>query len=441
MKKIGLISLLLISFVLTTFFQNTQNIIFADSDQLDKIIIDEVEGRTIEVLLPESYNSSNKRYPVVYMHDGQEIFSDPIVSSGKWNVDRIVEELTNDGLIDELIVIAIHHAGDDKGRLMDYVPYEQSIEFMGWYTDGSSSKEFSELLINKIIPHVDEQYRTIPNSQNRAIMGASWGGIHAFWLGYHYPDVFSTVGAFSPSFWVGNYQYRIYEEVDHLNKPDIKIWFDYGTAEGSYEAQMIDHLVDKGFVYGEDLFYLFDEGAEHNSEAWGDRIKNALILFNGDPATKAINMDVNTNEILNLHPYHSKDTSLEINPVVTLDNGILFSARQLVKYKVEDKHKGYVDEDGFAAFNSNDDLIVNLKYNNIQQNIELSFSNLQKSYLDSLPFEKPNILNHFKVTYSEIINEYVSKEMLNMIIKLGEQTGFIKIIEETGEYIILDSNI
>ncbi|MDP5275004.1 alpha/beta hydrolase [Chengkuizengella axinellae] len=398
---------------------------------LNNIVLEEVEGKKIEILLPPSYDTSAQRYPVVYMHDGQSVFSS---MGSSWKLDKTIKELTEDELIEEMIVVAVYHGGEIQ-RDREYVPYNETVH---QNTDGTYAKVYAEFFVNTIIPYIDEHYRTIPNRENRAIMGASFGGLNALWLGYNYSGTFSMVGALSPSYWVNNR--AIYDEVSTSEKPDIKIWFDMGDVGETYEAPMIDILIDKGFTYGEDLFYMLDNGAAHTLSAWEKRVKSALILFKGKEAKSAVKLDINVSFLTNgIYHNYLNESLVEINPIITLDNGMVFSARQLASYSVENEKDGDVDQKGYVTFHSGENLLVNVKYKNIEQQIEVDYQKLKEDLTKYLRNHVPQYEeDNTKIVYSEINDEYLTKDLVDEAIDKILKTGFVEIKEQTDEYIILD---
>lgn len=177
--------------------------------------------RKVWIYLPPSYATSNKRYPVLYMHDGQNLFDEFTGGFGEWGIDETLDSLfTKNGK--ETIVIGIDHGGPE--RLKEYNPYDSQ------YGKGKG-KAYVEFLVHQLKPFVDEHYRTKKEMKSTAIAGSSMGGLISMYAIATYPKVFGKAGVFSPAFWVG-------KEIDNdlrLAKDNLgkhKIYLVAGTLEG-----------------------------------------------------------------------------------------------------------------------------------------------------------------------------------------------------------------
>ncbi|MBA9086298.1 putative alpha/beta superfamily hydrolase [Fontibacillus solani] len=317
------------------------------------IQLDEFEGRTIYIYLPANYQNSDKRYPVVYMHDGQNVFDASTSGYGKeWQVDEVLDKLGLEHTMKEVIVAAVAHGEAD--RALEYVPFTDPMI----PSDGLIAEEFTKYFIDQIIPYVDSKYRTIPDRDNRMIMGSSFGGIQAFWMGYHHPEIFSAIGAVSPSTWVDNH--RIFREMEKTTTehPDVRIWLDMGGTEGMKIDPLVDTLIAQGFKYGEDLFFLMDKEGEHDELSWSKRVHNPLLMFGGDDPKQAVSLEVNDYMTSSL----VGDGLTRINPVVTMDNGMSYTVSQLATYKVMNPENGQVDSKGNVTFLKTERIDVEVSY-------------------------------------------------------------------------------
>lgn len=166
--------------------------------------------RRIWIYLPKDYATSGKRYPVLYMQDGQDLF-DEATSEGRigpleWNVDETVDKAAR-----QCIVVAVDHHSDKTGRIKEY------------YLEGNQDypevegERYLSFLVNTLKPYIDSNYRTIPDSRHTALAGSSMGGLFTLYSGLRRPDVFGILGVLSPSIWLdyGN----IYKEIDRIRKP------------------------------------------------------------------------------------------------------------------------------------------------------------------------------------------------------------------------------
>jgi len=148
--------------------------------------------RRIWLYLPTDYFSTNNYYPVVYMHDGQNLFDAVYAPFGEWNVDSTMETLFNQ-FSPAAIIVGIDNGGVD--RINEYSP---------WYNTthgGGQGEDYASFVANTLKPLIDSHFRTMPNRENTAIVGSSMGGLISFYTALAYPSVFSKAGIFSPSFW------------------------------------------------------------------------------------------------------------------------------------------------------------------------------------------------------------------------------------------------
>jgi len=142
--------------------------------------------------LPPNYHTSNKKYPVIYMHDAQNLFDDKTSFVGEWHVDESLNNLfekTGKGFI----VVGIENGG--KERINEYTPWVH--EKYG----GGKGAIYIDFIKNTLKPYIDASYRTKLKAKHTALIGSSLGGLISYYGGLKYPDTFGKIGAFSPSFW------------------------------------------------------------------------------------------------------------------------------------------------------------------------------------------------------------------------------------------------
>jgi predicted alpha/beta superfamily hydrolase len=236
-------------------------------------------SRTIAVWLPPGYGVDDvTRFPVLYLHDGQNVFDRATAFADEWQVDETALRLIKRGEISPLIVVAVYNSGD--GRADEYAP-APSAEHGG----GGHFTEYGRMLVEEVKPWVDRTYRTLPSAASTALGGSSLGGLATLALGFRYATVFSMLAALSPSVWWSDR--AIVREVETLNsRPPTRIWLDAGTAEGPTVIPDVralrDALVAKGWRVGQDLAYSEARGAGHNERAWAARVGPMLrYLFPG----------------------------------------------------------------------------------------------------------------------------------------------------------------
>ena len=148
--------------------------------------------RRVWIYLPASYGTSKKKYPVLYMHDGQNVFDEATSAYGEWGVDEALDTLGSQHK--EIIVVAIDN-GAEK-RLNEYSPYD-----MEKYGKGEGD-QYVDFLVKTLKPYIDKRYRTKKDGKNTFIAGSSMGGLISFYAILKYPKVFGGAGVFSPAFWI-----------------------------------------------------------------------------------------------------------------------------------------------------------------------------------------------------------------------------------------------
>ena len=232
--------------------------------------------RDVWVWLPPGYESHPAaRYPVLYMHDGQNVFDAATSFIGlEWEADETATRLIAQGGMEPVIIVAVANTSD---RTLEYAPPSGQ---------SGGGDAYGRFLVEELKPFIDRTYRTRPEVTGLA--GSSLGGLITLYLGLEYPGTFTRLGLISPAvFWNEG---EIFRRLETAPKPEARIWLDVGTLEGvtpqdherwlgSVRA-LRDALLAKGFVIGGDLAYLEDEGAVHNEGAWAGRLERILrFLF------------------------------------------------------------------------------------------------------------------------------------------------------------------
>lgn len=176
--------------------------------------------RRILIYLPPDYTTSKKRFPVLYMHDGQNVFDHLTSFAGEWGVDETLDSISDHG--GEMIVVAIDHGGSK--RINEYCPYD-----MEKFGKGEGDK-YVDFLVKTLKPFVDKNYRTLKSKQNTFIAGSSMGGLISMYAVLKYPKLFGGAGVFSPAFWIGP---EIFDDIKAKgSKVNTKIYFYCGEQEG-----------------------------------------------------------------------------------------------------------------------------------------------------------------------------------------------------------------
>jgi predicted alpha/beta superfamily hydrolase len=239
--------------------------------------------RDVLVYLPPGYSRfSRRRYPVLYLHDGQNVF-DAATSFGgvEWGVDETAQRLIRHKLVEPLIIVAVANIGEE--RIHEYAPTPGVIEPKDHPRKRSRglARIYGQFLIEELKPFIDRKYRTKAEAEFTGLGGSSLGGLATLAMGILFSETFSRLIVMSPSIWWDDF--AIFRLVGILaEKPPLKIWLDTGTAEPGWEQarELRDCLVDEGWQLDVDLKYLEVEGAGHSEAAWAMRVEPALrFLF------------------------------------------------------------------------------------------------------------------------------------------------------------------
>ena len=228
-------------------------------------------NRDVIVWLPPDYDSETSKYPVLYMHDGQNIV-DPSTSflGADWMVDEVTTELIEGNKIQKIIVVGVNNT---NLRTAEYSPVQLG-------------EEYTQFLVEELKPFIDKNYRTLTGPENTAVAGSSMGGIISFHIAWEYPEVFGMAACMSPAFMVDDNE--IVKRVKSYNgiKKPVKFYIDNGTVglEKKFDSSMneiIRLLNIMGYEENSDLMVYIDEGAEHNEMAWSKRVHMPLLFFFG----------------------------------------------------------------------------------------------------------------------------------------------------------------
>lgn len=241
--------------------------------------------RNILVYLPPGYDAKKKeRYPVLYLHDGQNLFdgATSFIKGAEWRVDETAQALITARAIRPLIIVGIYNVGED--RTEEYTP---SVDAR--HQRGGKADLYGRMIVEELKPFIDSEYRTLKGANNTGLGGSSLGGLVSLYLALRYPKIFGRVAVVSPSVWWDNLM--ILREIGAVKKkPGLRIWLDMGTKEGRDKAEMEegtgnarklrDALLARGWKENSDLKYFEAEGAEHNERAWAARVEPMLrFLF------------------------------------------------------------------------------------------------------------------------------------------------------------------
>ncbi len=219
--------------------------------------------RDLHVLLPASYHHHpDRRYPVVYMQDGQNLFDHGTAFGGQdWRVDETMRHLADEHV--EAIIVALDHTGER--RVSEYNPFPSF-----WNGQG---QRYVQFLQETVKPLIDQDFRTRPDRAHTGIMGSSLGGLISLYAFFAARDTFGFAGAMSPAFWVGGG--AIYNTVEQAPTLPGKLYLDNGTLEHSAH-KMHDLLIKKGYQPDVTVKHVVEVNAGHTESAWARRLPDAL---------------------------------------------------------------------------------------------------------------------------------------------------------------------
>lgn len=239
------------------------------------------EQRDLWVYLPPGYSSqTSDRYPVLYMHDGNNLFDARTAFLGnEWHIDETAERLIRSGELPPLIIVGVSNSPD---RLDEYTWQQGMVQGKPM---GGNGPRYARMLVEEVKPFIDRTYRTKSDRANTGVMGSSLGGLISLYLARNHGATFSKIGAMSPSIWWSDR--AVLADLKGL-RTDDRIWLDMGTREGDTPQEGIDDaralnraLLGFGYVPGRNLQYVEDEGAAHNETAWAKRAPMALRFLFG----------------------------------------------------------------------------------------------------------------------------------------------------------------
>lgn len=257
------------------------------------------KSRTIRVWKPSDYAEDfSKRYPVIYMHDGQNLFDQQTAAYGEiWDVHTAIEDAMQAKGFQGAIVVGIDNAPGLE-RLDEYSPWIcerlDDMKAMGEYQRdiGGDGMLYGNFIVETLKPYIDANYRTLTDRESTVIAGSSMGGFISLYLGVEHPDVFGKVGAFSTAAWFADQSL-----MSHLQKIDTskstKWYLDVGTNETSNKnIENFNEIYVQGTLALEqalislgvpqtDLKVVVEEDAPHFETAWARRFPTALAWLFG----------------------------------------------------------------------------------------------------------------------------------------------------------------
>jgi alpha-glucosidase len=281
--------------------------------------------RKVRLYLPSDYKVSNESYPVVYMHDGQNLFDANSSYAGEWSVDETLDKLFKDTNL-KLIVVGIDNGGEK--RLDEYSPW------INKKYGGGEGDQYLEFIVTTLKPYVDSNFNTLKDNKNTGIIGSSMGGLISHYAALKYPEVFGKIGVYSPAFWFSPNIHQFTKDNGALK--DTKMYFLAGGKEGVNASKfeisetvkemnlITDELKNIGFPNENLKSKIVPEG-KHNEELWRTNFEETILwLFKETIKERAfIDAKLHNNELeiyvsdgcYKIHFYTSKISETTFIPI------------------------------------------------------------------------------------------------------------------------------
>jgi len=232
--------------------------------------------KKIWVYLPKSYESTTIAYPVIYMHDAQNLFDAQTSFVGEWKIDEYMDSIGSK----ESIIVGIEH-GNEK-RIDELTPFAN--EKYG----GGKGDQYLTFIVETLKPHIDSNYRTLPNKEDTVIWGSSLGGLISLYAVFKYPETFGKAGIFSPAIWINKNELIQFIQNSSFDS-NKKFYFLVGSEEGSTmemasemvsdQHEMVKLLLKKG-VPDKNIIDKVIPNGKHNETLWSTNFPEAFQWLN-----------------------------------------------------------------------------------------------------------------------------------------------------------------
>ena len=232
--------------------------------------------RDLQVYVPAAPARGDARYPVIYMHDGQNLFDPAMSFAGAWGVDAALRWASRRG--SDAIVVGIPNMG--AARIAEYSPFVEA------GAGGGAGDRYLDFIMRTVKPLVDARFPTLPDRSHTGIAGSSLGGLISLYAFFQYSEVFGFAAALSPSLWFGHG--ALLDLVARAPRVPGRLYIDIGMREGERSVtlgrRLRDLLLAKGYEPGRDFRWVEDKDGVHHESAWGRRFRKALPFLLREPA-------------------------------------------------------------------------------------------------------------------------------------------------------------
>jgi len=247
-----------------------------------------VSARDVQVWLPPGYaEQPEARYPVLYLHDGQNVF-DARAAGSEWQADEAAQRGVASGRLKAFIIVAV--ASNDATRTDDYTPTAMTLsaERLGRQAAerrGGGLPAYARFLVEELKPAIDARYRTVPGRADTAVGGSSFGGLASMWLALHRPGTFGAALVVSPSVWWDN-GFLLRDVAATVPSPRPRLWLDMGAQEGGQAvrfARELDKALRQRGWSDATLRFVEDAQGRHDEASWARRVPAMLdFLYRAD---------------------------------------------------------------------------------------------------------------------------------------------------------------
>ncbi len=238
-------------------------VIASAQDRIFKMKSDFIGERSIRIHLPENYDESRKRYPVLYMHDAQNLFDAKTSFAGEWRVDE-----TLDSLDAQVIVVGIDHG--DSRRIDELTPFANTEH------GGGKGKQYLDFLIKELMPRVESDFRTKCGRRNTAIGGSSLGALISLYAVLEHPDKFGKALIFSPSLWFTDDIFKLAESAKRIRTKTYILVGDSESKGMVPDSEKLIKILDPK-MKKDDLQFTVVPGGKHNEKLWATSFAKAYL--------------------------------------------------------------------------------------------------------------------------------------------------------------------
>jgi predicted alpha/beta superfamily hydrolase len=262
-----------------------------------------VPARNVDIWLPPDYaQQPDQRYPVLYMHDSQNLFDPALSFSGvDWGVDPAIQRLISEGDFTPPIVVGIWNSENRLGEYMPEEPLEDPVTrtrverfirgLRGDFQFDVCSNAYLSFIVEELKPQVDSEFRTLADQPHTHIAGSSMGGLISLYAVCRYPETFCGAGCVSTAWNFGSDLMRLWFAT-HLPDPAThRLYFDIGGKETGLpwinrrllktQSRMDENARQVGYVDGDSLLTIVAKGAKHHESAWQERVEGMIGFLLG----------------------------------------------------------------------------------------------------------------------------------------------------------------